>query len=264
MSNELTRGGSPFDTIRRVDEHGEYWSARDLQDTMGYPTWQHFRAVADRAIVAAENTGVAVSANFTVIREVSGARGPAREDVRLSRYGAYLVAMNGDPRKDEVAKAQTYFAVKTREAEVAASALPEDYETALVHLLAKVRENKQLETRVAELAPAAEAWGQLASASGDYSVREAAQLLCRAGIATGQNRLFTTLHQLRWIDPDGEPYQAQVDRGRLARRTSSYSHPHHGEPRLSVQVRITVKGLEWLRDHLDGPGDGMLALEAAS
>jgi len=107
------------------------------------------------------------------------------------------------------------------------------------------------EARVAELAPVADAWHALADATGDYSVREAAQLLSRdPAITIGQNRLFAYLRDLRWVDGSGQPYQAQVDNGRLVRRTTSYTHPHTGEPVLTAQVRITPKGIEELRKRL--------------
>lgn len=109
------------------------------------------------------------------------------------------------------------------------------------------------EARVAEIAPAADAWGALADATGDYSVREAAQLLSRdPAITIGQNRLFAYLRDIRWVDTGGQPYQSQVDNGRLVRRTTSYTHPHTGEPVLTAQVRITPKGIEELRRRLLG------------
>lgn len=109
------------------------------------------------------------------------------------------------------------------------------------------------EARVAEIAPAADAWQTLAEAQGDYSVREAAQLLSRdPAIKVGQNRLFAYLRDLRWVDGSGQPYQAQVDNGRLVRRTTSYTHPHTGEPVLTAQVRITPKGVQELRRRLVG------------
>ncbi|MBN0043094.1 phage antirepressor KilAC domain-containing protein [Streptomyces actuosus] len=131
-------------------------------------------------------------------------------------------------------------------------AVPQTLPEALRAFAAEVEAREAAEARVAELAPAAGAWETLAAAEGDYSVREAAQLLVRAGISTGQNRLFATLRDIGWIDASGQPYQAQVDAGRLRRRTTSYSHPHHGEPVLSSQVRITVKGVAALRGRLSG------------
>lgn len=122
ISPNLQEPYSPFDAIRREDEAGEYWSARELMPLLGYGQWRRFEDAIDRAQATCANSGHAVTSNFASADKVMGARGPARGDYRLSRYGAYLVAMNGDPRKPEIAAAQTYFAVRTREAEVAQQA----------------------------------------------------------------------------------------------------------------------------------------------
>jgi prophage antirepressor-like protein len=134
--------------------------------------------------------------------------------------------------------------------------LPQTYSAALRELADK---SEALE--VAQ--PKADAWDELAEAAGDYSVREASQILSRDhGIATGQNRLFATLRDIEWVDDTGQPYQNQVDLERIRRRTTSYTHPHTKEPVLSSQVRITVKGIEALRKHLGG-GNGQLSLVPA-
>ena len=160
MSNVLDLFGqqrSPFDATRRTRPDGsEFWSARDLMPLMGYPSWQHFQPAIDRARTAAYNQGADVEQNFTVAREVSGSRGPARETFELTRFAAYLVAMNGDPRKPEVAAAQAYFAVRTHEAEVRGAELDE-IEVAERYLTA-LREKKALADQVALLeGPAAHA-----------------------------------------------------------------------------------------------------------
>lgn len=109
---------SPFDQIKRTDETGsEFWSARDLMPLLGYEKWERFSDSIQRAEAVAANQGVQES--FSRRRETASGGGRPREDVIMSRYGAYLVAMNGDPRKLEVAAAQSYFAIRTREAEVA-------------------------------------------------------------------------------------------------------------------------------------------------
>jgi DNA-damage-inducible protein D len=135
-------GASPFDAIRRTDEAGEYWSARDLMPLLGYTNWREFKDAIDRAKITAANTGSEVTSLFGDAPKKLTAGRPA-EDFRLARYAAYLVAMNGDPRKPEVAAAQTYFAVKTRESEIAPVqtpiALPSRRELALMVVEAEDR-----------------------------------------------------------------------------------------------------------------------------
>jgi prophage antirepressor-like protein len=109
------------------------------------------------------------------------------------------------------------------------------------------------EARAAELVPAAEAWGVLAEATGDYSLREAAHILNRdPAISTGQNRLMRFLRDEGLVDRRGIPY-ARHSR-HLVERPIAYSHPHTGEPVLKSQIRITVDGLEYLRKRLGGIG----------
>lgn len=116
-----------------------------------------------------------------------------------------------------------------------------------------VEQRDAAETRIKELEPAADAWEKLAEAKGDYSVREAAQILCRDPlINTGQNRLFAYMRQIGWLDKNGVPYQAQVDLGRVLRRTYPFTHRTTGEDRTGTQVRVTVKGLKELRLRLAG------------
>ncbi|WRQ08181.1 antirepressor [Mycobacterium phage dwieneke] len=115
---ERTSGQSPFDAIRRIRPDGsEFWSAREYMGPLGYGAdWRNFVAVIERARAAADNQGYAVSDLFVGVTEKSGGR--PREDFELSRFACYLVAMNGDPRKPEIAAAQAYFAIRTREAEI--------------------------------------------------------------------------------------------------------------------------------------------------
>lgn len=115
-------GDSPFDAIRRTDERGEYWSARDLMPLLGYEKWERFEDAIDRACISIRNAGNDPERNASRLREPSGKT--ERVNYRLSRYGAYVVAMSGDVRKTEIAEAQAYFAAKTHEAETA-PALPD-------------------------------------------------------------------------------------------------------------------------------------------
>ena len=108
-------GASPFDTIVRLDGDRQYWQGRELMSLLGYAKWQKFCDAIERAIAACKNAGNLVSENF--LPEGVKTLGRPQQDYKLSRYACYLVAMNGDPRKPEIAQAQTYFATKTREAE---------------------------------------------------------------------------------------------------------------------------------------------------
>jgi hypothetical protein len=85
---------------------------------MAYTNWRQFDAVVDRAKAAGSNTGLHIEAHFLEV-DLKNERGRTGKDYRLSRDASYLVAMNGDPRKPEVAAAQAYFVSRTRQAELA-------------------------------------------------------------------------------------------------------------------------------------------------
>ncbi|NJO62222.1 MAG: DNA-damage-inducible protein [Richelia sp. RM2_1_2] len=115
-------GENPFEQIRQVDADGnEYWLARQLRPLLGYTQWRRFEETIERAKLACLNSGYDIEDNFAkvgnLVKRKQGG-GSSQSDYKLSRYACYLTAMNGDPRKPEIAAAQTYFAVKTREAEI--------------------------------------------------------------------------------------------------------------------------------------------------
>ncbi len=124
MPDNTTPHTSPFDAIRKIDEHGnEYWSARELYKILGYSRWEKFRDTIERAKIACEEVGQAASDHFHLeVQLIATGKGAKRkaEDIHLSRYACYLTLLNADPSgKPQVALAQTYFAVQTRRQELA-------------------------------------------------------------------------------------------------------------------------------------------------
>ena len=118
---------SAFDAIETYiesdnrKEHIEVWFARDLQKVLGYARWENFQTAINRAVESCNTQGVNVEDHFReVTKMVKLGSGAEREvkDYMLTRYACYLIAQNGDPKKEEVAFAQSYFAVQTRRAEL--------------------------------------------------------------------------------------------------------------------------------------------------
>ena len=122
----------------------ECWSARELQKLLGYSKWENFTNVINKAKVACENVGHNVSDHFPDVRKmVALGSGSERDidDVMLTRYACYLIAQNGNPRKEQVAFAQTYFAVQTRKAELIEQRL---LEVERVKARAKLQETEKI------------------------------------------------------------------------------------------------------------------------
>ncbi|MDO4472526.1 MAG: DNA damage-inducible protein D [Bacillota bacterium] len=111
-----------FDDIAHETDDGvEFWYARELQAILGYTEWRNFNSVIEKAKLSCINAGNIVSDWFVdVNKPITSGKGRTEliQDYLLTRYACYLIAQNGDPRKDEIAFAQSYFAVKTREAEI--------------------------------------------------------------------------------------------------------------------------------------------------
>lgn len=97
---------SPFDAIRHVDDHGDYWSARELSKLLSYTEYGKFQGVLTKAQIACETSGYAISDHFARVSDmIQTGKGARRkvENMKLSRYACYLVVQNGDPDKPIVA-----------------------------------------------------------------------------------------------------------------------------------------------------------------
>jgi len=120
-SEEIKNLFSQFEAAALEFDGVECWSARELQDLLGYSKWENFEKVIQKAKDACKNAGEEIDYHFPDIRKtIPMPKGAEKEidDILLTRYACYLVAQNGDSRKEEIAFAQNYFAVQTRRAEL--------------------------------------------------------------------------------------------------------------------------------------------------
>lgn len=118
---QITKLKSLFDEISHITEDGiEFWYARELQVLLGYTEWRNFNTVIEKAKISCKTSKNIISDDFVDVNKIveAGATTKPIADTMLTRYACYLIAQNADPRKDEVAFAQSYFAVQTRKQEI--------------------------------------------------------------------------------------------------------------------------------------------------
>lgn len=257
---------TPFDVYRQEREDGtEFWSARDLAQLMGYIKWQNFENALNRAIKAADNQKMDVSSLFTRSSKKTGGR--PQEDYELTRFAAYLVAMNGDPNKPEVASAQAYFAARTRQAETQQPAQLTDEELLSRALMVATSKMEQLEAEKAEALelseaamarayvaeaeaeearPKVEAFDSFMRTDGTYYMGAVAKML---GI--GQNELFRRLREARVLITSGHLYNTpyrQYERHFLVRPRKHVNAD--GREFVKYTTFVKPSGVEFIRRKL--------------
>ena len=117
-----------LESLKDEVEGVEFWSARDLQSVFGYAKWQNFESAVKKAAISIKNSSEKLEDHFTEVSKlIRHGKGGQREvrDYALTRYACYLIAQNGDPNKEEIAFAQSYFALQTRKQELVEKRLEE-------------------------------------------------------------------------------------------------------------------------------------------
>ncbi|MFF0512414.1 phage antirepressor KilAC domain-containing protein [Streptomyces sp. NPDC004250] len=251
-------GSSPFDEIMLLDHKGEEcWSARDLQLLCGYSKWQEFEKVIDKAKLAISGSGLDPLDHFTGARKViTGGRWGRQEvnDFRLTRFAAYQTALAGDGSKPEVAAAKTYFAVKTREAELAVPAVPNSPEGHLAlarSYLAAAEELAATKKELAVAAPKAGKWDRFCNSDGLIDMGTAAHALADLTGGLGRTKFMEMLRRddIRFLQRQNQrlPYQEHESAGRALVK---FVEAPNGQ--WVDQTFFTPRGLDWLVDRLGG------------
>ncbi|MGV0868740.1 phage antirepressor KilAC domain-containing protein [Corynebacterium kalidii] len=244
--SEVAMNGSPFDHVKQVDDRGEeFWSARELMPLLGYTNWVQFGKSIDRAKAAAEAQNMDLNRLFEVNLERTSGR--SRENYRLTRYAAYLVAMTGDPRKPEVAAALTYFAVKTREAEIIqqqqqALTIPQNYGEALRALADTFDAKEQAERELQVVKPKADKYDRFLDSDGAMPFQRVAQI-----IGVGRNNMLAELRELEVLNraPENKntPRQRYADHFKV---TPYVYRNSYGDEKMQYNVRVKPSGVDMI------------------
>lgn len=272
--------GSPFDGIRREDERGEHWMGRDLQPLMDYGQWARFEAVIKKAkkSYALVQGQAAADAAFMQVNQVAHAGNlgeQGRRDFRLTRLGAYLTAIAGDDTKDAVAHARVYFAVRTRQAEIAEESghkkeLP-SYPEALRRWANEIEAREAAEKRAAIekagreaaeeenaiLGPKAAEADHIRSADGlmtlsDFANRLKSWAVQNLGVTIKHKDVFDFLGEINFICRgdslrNNRPKAFAIDRDFIRQKESEYPDKN-GNMRVSYSSRLTTSGCGWAWD----------------
>ncbi|SKQ87831.1 DNA-damage-inducible protein D [Mycobacteroides abscessus subsp. abscessus] len=235
---------SPFEEGRITCPQGgeDRWSARWLMEQMGYDTWENFAAVIERAKTAAHNEGFNAQILFRAVTKKTGGR--PQIDFHATRFAAYLIAMNGHPGKRGVAAAQVYFAVKTRQAELAEQfVIPKTLPEAL-RLAADQAERAELaEAKVAELEPKAEFYDELMDADGTYSFLAVSKM-----IGWGRNIMMAELRKSGVLQKNNLPYQRYEHHFKVTPQT--FINRKTGETVPTATTSVWPSGIEFIRKKL--------------
>ena len=122
--NKINNQQQTFEQIKHTENGIEFWLARELMPLLGYAKWERFENSIEKAIIACQESGYSIEENFDLptsgkLHEIATNKQPKlKKDYKLTRYACYLIAMNGDSRKKQIAEAQTYFATQTRRQEL--------------------------------------------------------------------------------------------------------------------------------------------------